>query len=492
MDLPIRKDLAYFIAKLQEGDTEADQLDHLQQIIALLQEETYGLQQLYLSLEEISQTVDKWVYAIHGSLLQSRTSVLEKKNAAVKIDELQQAYAALYIKIIQDNETMNFKSMLSSETIACVMHAALHHLCQIQMWHYQLNYPVPEKLWSHIHFIYLEACEYKVSNHKALLKTILGDSYLTIEERYKRALLLGTTNAAYLDYKEMEALYFLLESWVKYAEVYRRINRASLYGIFLYGDSPPMYQSVVSKAIKDPDKWCSLDTMDLFEMLQNKYKSAVDKKEAVITFDEIAVDTKQLSRIFYAWGNIIHRKFERLSEKILVEAKFNVGAFGKEVNNSQTISLDFSAITEWETRNVSATGYGLLKRWIPDIPVHAGQLIQIRETNHSQHWNLAVIRWIQNVGEQGGCETLLGVELLAPACEFVEFSNGQINGHAILALFTRKGKQMPTIIMPTSVSITGSYRIKEFNQSKEYLIRFTESCDRDKDYVRYFYEVIDF
>lgn len=489
----IRKDLAYLLEDLFLVDEEEEIVAHIHEILLRLRGDYVSLVQRFKILEEINSLVDERTVGARETALNEDSTFLSKRKMTREYDTLQFAIAGAYISVFSDNSMQADERSLDMHQIATAMHRSMYHLSQLQMWHYQLNSPLPDRLWFNLHLVYRESLEYELNNYPLVLVTAGGNCKNTVEENYKRVLLMGGANTAIMDHKEIKYLYILLEDWVQQTTLHQLGNRADIYSIYICSDQGPIYQCMNTPKPKDKNIWHTLDTTELVAMLQKLHHRAEQQNENSVKIKDVILHCKQIHRLLHAWGTMPHRRFKRVDESFTVEMGFNIGKDGGSIDNGLSISDEFTEPGRWGTLNTSPNGYCLVKKGDVDFDLHPGQLIKVHELREAKLgiWHLAQTRWIKHITDQEEPEVAIGVFLLSPSYTYVEFHKHQQTGLAIILPEIEAIHQTSSIIMPTHFVSGDKLDIKDLEGEEEhYMIQLGDCIDFTSDFIRYHYKRI--
>ncbi|MAM86048.1 MAG: GTPase [unclassified Hahellaceae] len=359
---------------------------------------------------------------------------------------------------------------------APAIHRAISDLSSCVLRANQLYCQTPPDTWLELHQLYRFARD----NRLLKIKTVDGYSgtqnETTVEQAYKRVLLLGCCKPNQLRQKDIETAYTAFEHWTDYVSLEIESGATALFVISPKKDLAPAYRSL--QTIPPSTENYGFDTSKLAgllteELAQGHQEAAAGSRQSqhprlhgVETLSE-----PLLLAISQAIGVLAKRSFKRTSSqgRILISVgmtathyfvangtDFNTFLSGDRKNtdasyfadhhrrdvwaqpgsgNSQAGSsgADLSPIRYTGASAASASkdakaGYqqhivplvntspgGYCIQWIGDIPsnVQAGELLGVRE-DESHPWSIGVIRWIRQIRQHG---TQFGVELLAPGAK---------------------------------------------------------------------------
>lgn len=338
----------------------------------------------------------------------------------------------------------------------------------------QLYCASPTNAWLECHRIFRFAFENKLNNLKVEDETNLSRKETSVDDSYKRLLLLGSCRPNQLRQNELAQVFELFQSWADLVDCSPRHVTDALFVVNLERDAPPVYRSLLHDALAS--YYYGLDTSDLahrlseYLSLQNEHK----KRDPHLLEVPPSISDNLLAHLSQALGILTKRSFKRMSSAGRIEVAVGLSAahyhcagkveFQTFIAGSGDMSLAednlflsaaarrrddkwagggldvspggeaiFSADVPIAFKSAKGTSDpdvekpllkaqkvtlintspgGYCAAWEGDTPaaLQAGEVMAVRE--QADHpWSLAVIRWIRQVKHQG---TQIGIELLAP------------------------------------------------------------------------------
>lgn len=395
----------------------------------------------------------------------------QPRKVVVLAHTLHQQLATGYTIVASHTEALGKGADFSNPDalIAKALHRATTDYTINILRHYQLYEPVNKRIWSDLHQFY---CLAKRQN--ILGQQVTDDKFgsSTVENCYKRALLIGCCKPNQLRQEDLLGIFKPLTEWAGLCQLGPASNE-SLFIIDPKADKPPVYRELFKSTI-DPE-WMSLDTKPLatfLKALREKAKPESLKADA----GNYQVSTDLLGHLILAWDSMSKRTFMRLEANDVLELCIGLSAthhflsgevnfealveehgaktftmqtenpFMKvqtqqhrskdvwdspyEANVGQT-SVSLESI-EFHIRNneqqetdntqkycshnvqmLNSSAHGYCVKWPPEAEAYikTGEIVGIKETS-SHHWSIAVIRWVKHSADQ---QIQMGLELISPS-----------------------------------------------------------------------------
>lgn len=364
---------------------------------------------------------------------------------------------------------------VDKRTLNLALHRAMCYIGMALLRSYQSYAPCPVGCWFTLHRLYAYA------EQNGLLKRKLKDKYNTrskstsIEQLYKRIVLLALSNPYSLHQDDIVHVVKLLAEEADGARIRYEGGGGDLFIIELEGDGPPVYTKL-KRAFAGDRRY--LDTSALVRQLlqrqdaegkiagtplsgamihslldswstvphRNSSRSTKPSQvEAVLgltaahhfvsgefSFTAAAGDTAEVSNTGDSAGPVFQSKSQFTSHQIHQEGEEASGpdiwdvtfsydhtAPGDDVNAAENKPAGAAvgdaeySIQSLRMRNSSASGYCLICDSEHGCTAHVGDLIAVRETgaNVINQWGIGVIRRLRQVD---GNELELGVQMLTP------------------------------------------------------------------------------
>ena len=399
----------------------------------------------------------------------------EKQRKVANLSQALQLHTAAGYKLTLMECLDNGGVDKNRKSIAMTMHRAISELAATVLRSHQLYCPSPAQSWLECHRIFRFALRNKLHNQPVEDETLTQRRSSTVDDAYKRLLLLGCSRPNQLRQPELAQVYTLFETWTDLAESGPQATEDSLFVVNLERDNAPVYRSLLDKS--PGHESLSFDTCNLSaeitEILQARNNGSDPNSRLNLP---PSVSNTLLTHLSQALGILAKRNFNRIASQGTLEVCVGLTAThyyvtgGKTFtefvvgNNEQTeqddqddnpfmrrsrqkedawsgamdagssdergpadIPINFrgSAGTNPEgvaERNRPRSHHALLINtspggycvaWETDIPasLQAGEVLGVREQSNHP-WSIAVVRWIRQVKNQG---TQVGIELLAPS-----------------------------------------------------------------------------
>jgi len=360
------------------------------------------------------------------------------------------------------------------KAVAQSVHRAISELSATIVRAHQLYCPSPAHSWLECHRLFRFAHRNKLAGLSVDDETLVHRHSSTVEDSYKRILLLGCARPNQLRQNELLHTYELFETWTEHTQCHPEANDDSLFAINMERDAPPVYRSLLQQQ-PGPDTF-GFDTRTLSRMLSDVLDAGSKSKDApppALTMPHRVNDTL-LAHLSQALGILAKRNFNRITSQGTLELCVGLTAahyfisgeklFGEFISGNNTADDNqenlfirtarskndawsgahdaapsddrlHSADTPINFRgsdgqspqsgsdkarpqshralmvNTSPGGYCVA--WESNVPpsLQAGEILGVRE-QASHPWSVAVVRWIRQVRNQG---TQIGIELLAPS-----------------------------------------------------------------------------
>lgn len=352
------------------------------------------------------------------------------------------------------------------------LHRAISELTGNLLRSTQLYLNTPPRLWLELHSLYLVAVQQHLAGDVRVADTVASrqTEKTSIEEAYKRALLLATCKPNKLRQTEIAQVYQMSEFWAPLVDLREFSSTDELFVFDLAKDAPPTYRALAQAA--DAAHVRAIDPVRLVERLNElRQSSQVGSPRAV---GEAALSAALLGHLAQAWGELSERSFSRVAHDGTLEACLGLTAShyfmsggqdfdimmqgdqarfmiadadnpflkarpitvhrpdertGKDVwslafgstdieSKEREFNLQFQeqeSTSRYDTYqcqivNISPGGYCI--EWSGDVPsgVRAGEVLGLHEEGQPG-WSVGVIRWVKQLPGHGA---QLGIEVLAP------------------------------------------------------------------------------
>lgn len=395
--------------------------------------------------------------------------------------QLTTGYKQATIKLASTHSSHNRDRAL----LALSIEHAMDYLYQSLVRSCQLYCLAPERLWLDLHLLYRVAAEHTVQ----AIQLRRSDKSLSpsIEQRYLAALLLACAGTSQLRQKKIALLARELLEWAPLAKLTTPELESSHFIFLPQVDAPPRARALYGQQVLTG--FIGINCEALVTHLSQILKQSDGKASTTQLSDQV------LQHLITTLGTLSERSFQRrpgngeqltlclgmssVHYHLAQQRDFNESLHARETNkqSSNTPPADVWAFapdaseftsaqdrlplehisyskpdenTEAEARklleqryplyqvnivNQSSGGYCI--QWPAQVPslLQAGELLAIQV--HHDHWNLAVVRWIRQIKNEG---THAGVELLSP--------NAQPCGVQLLRTGTPNSQYLRALLLP--------------------------------------------
>ena len=206
---------------------------------------------------------------------------------------------------LSDNDRLDIQS---KKNLVIAIHRAINESCHSLLRCYQLYCDTPKRIWKELHCLYHLAEEYQV-----LLAAVEDQEnqivqQLSIDDSYKRALLLSRARPNMLRQVELDQLFHVLEKWAGSASLNKNISTDAPFAIHIESDKAPLYSTDIT--VDNPEAFRGLETLQLSESLQN---TTLDSQLEVPAKHQIP--PALLDHLTSAWGPKTSRHHPRKPAK---------------------------------------------------------------------------------------------------------------------------------------------------------------------------------
>lgn len=360
--------------------------------------------------------------------------------------------------------------------VAQAIHRAITEITGNLLRSTQLYLNTPPKLWLELNTLYLTAVRYQLIASIRIADEVTQRQIdkSSIEDVYKRALLLATCKPNKLRQNEIAHIYQLSEIWAPLVSLKEFGGSGELFVFDLTKDAAPTYRSQAQAA--DAGHVRAIDPAALVNRL-GEVRQVTQSSGPKGMHGETALSLGLLNHLIQAWSELSERSFSRVAHEGTLEAclgltathyfvsggqdfeimmmgeqsRFSMSvdsdnlflkakpitqdrpdartgkdvwslAFGsadmeaKERELADKLKSDETPAARYETHtcqivNVSPGGYCI--EWSGEVPagVRAGEILGLHEDDAQPGWSVGVIRWVKQLPGHGA---QLGIEVLAP------------------------------------------------------------------------------
>ena len=225
-------------------------------------------------------------------------------------------YKLTILELIDHSGVEKHKRLLAQ---AC--HRAVSELGNTIVRAHQLYCPSPANSWLECHRIYRFALRNKMVSVQVEDDTLKHRTGSTLDDAYKRILLLGCSRPNQLRQNELTLAYDLFEHWTDRAECISDAQEDSLFVVELERDAPPVYRSLLTRQDITGDTM-GFESRDLSRALADHLHAHRDHggKDADHHDPEnlripSTVNTALLQHLSQAFGILTKRNFNRIPSR---------------------------------------------------------------------------------------------------------------------------------------------------------------------------------
>ncbi|EON93812.1 GTPase - translation elongation factor [Marinobacter lipolyticus SM19] len=399
----------------------------------------------------------------------------EKQRKIANLSQALQLHSAggykLCIQELLDSSSLD----KNRKAVALSVHRAISELAATILRAHQLYCPSPPHSWLECHRLFRFAYRNKLAGIDIDDNTLTHRHSSTVEDAYKRVLLLGCARPNQLRQNELLQSYELFETWTEHVRCGPDIGDDSLFAVNMEQDSPPIYRSLLEQG-PDGDTF-GFDTVELSQMLSEALQAGLARGQdkSGLKLPPRTNET-MLTHLSQALGILAKRNFNRISSQgkleisvgltathyyVAGEKQFHEFVRGNDSGQHDTsnpftspssrpnedvwaqahdaapledrssssdtpINFRNSAgkLPQYDTGKkqrppshqallVNSSPGGYCAAWESNVPptLQTGEILGVRE--HASHpWSIAVVRWIRQIKHKG---TQIGIELLAPS-----------------------------------------------------------------------------
>lgn len=283
---------------------------------------------------------------------------------------------------------------------------------------YRGHHATPPFVFMELHQLYQYA-----ENHQVLDRQIVYEKRAeegTIEQLYKRIMVIATTDPFHLADGVAYGLFHLLGDYLHLCHISKQAAAAAthkhgLHGIDLDGDSPPQV-SQQATVYDDSELMRSLDTSAMLQAIHTRIQSLSSRK----TNAEQTTELKLLRQLAPLQQPAPQRQSQRTSTNRSILTGFGIETVHAVLGRNETqlreiaeagharIDGSGAVLEEWIIGNESATGFMLYRTSLPEHHARVGDITCILHRKNA-HISLAAVRWAKHFDKQ---RTEIGVEII--------------------------------------------------------------------------------
>lgn len=233
----------------------------------------------------------------------------DKARQIIKLSQELMTQMALGYCIVVDDSDDKRGLLRDNKASVIATYRALTYLGQTLLRAYQVYAPYPADVWRHVHQLYQHA------EAKGFAQTVVTDNRVddgcegSIENAYKRILLLALACPYRLRQGEVEQVYAWLCGWSQYTSLNKLVETHNPNGQFMVNldsDDPPTY--LVLRETQDHQIACRLlNAARLADIMREAFVRQRSEKGTKLQ----AINEHVLRRLMLAWGVMPKRRFSR-------------------------------------------------------------------------------------------------------------------------------------------------------------------------------------
>ncbi|WP_257297017.1 hypothetical protein [Endozoicomonas sp. YOMI1] len=346
--------------------------------------------------------------------------------------------------------------------LAAALHRAISESAAAYLFHCLLYRPAPERLWLELHTLYQLARRHNHQGFQQEDPYAPKSSPMSLENLYKRALMLSRSNTDQLSPSEIQQVWEILSLWINHGKIQPESGIKTYFSARLNCDEGLEY------ALPEPDKvHPGVIGLNIRVLTTHLAKIKEDPKAAKV------LPTELIQHLLSSWGPIqkrssprrvasdqcetcfgftglhYHLSGKRSFEDIIAihsdaagksnfseqsddvwsqahdaeirdEDKQSSPSAGEIITFNTEETLDDKYLSALQAKIINSSHTGFCLKINSKLPkqFHAGELIGIRQNNESP-WTLYSVRWL---GISGQNEVTFGVNLITTSIEPVAIS----------------------------------------------------------------------
>lgn len=441
---------------------------HVYHALRELNQFPLGAEQRLTVLETLAEPIEYVVHSLRKHVLGQAFPLTPKKQKVSQLIREILHEAATGYRIYLENIVTAPQGRSTAPTTVSAVERALHYGLLLLFNAYQTYAAPPKGAWMELHKLYAFAVQHGL--HELPTNQAPGSGRDTIDDTYKRILLLALVNPYQLSQDDIQRMYDSLYFWAPYCvltPMTPRTSSRSMFAVNPASDDPPAYYAYCTVESR---QCLLLDTRALVqqvrELVTNGNAHAYPPAVAQLPRDA-------LKRMLLSWGSLSKRAFTRRGNSAQVKVtlglsgtyKFLAGRGKQPVNSNTQSRATFSsqmvgaadgsglyppvwdlndsnavpsiydqargksarktptnfvlanaaandASMSFNITNESAGGYCLLWKQSASGALLVGDMVCIHDAK-TNHCNICVIRWMKNVSDK----MVLGVEILSPCAQ---------------------------------------------------------------------------
>lgn len=287
-------------------------------IIELNQLQTAPQQRLQL-LELIRPKIQFVCSELSRHYLGLAVALPEKQRKIANLSQALQLHAASGYKLCVLGFLDNGGLEKHRKGLATAIHRAISELSATIVRSHQLYCPSPPQSWLECHRLFRYAYSSGLNGYSVDDETLTHRRASTVEDSYKRILLLGCARPNQLRQNELEQTYELFENWTHLVACGPATDADSLFVVNMERDSAPMYRSLLEQ--EPGSESFNFDTRELSAQITESLHARNQEIPRNASQLELPprVSNNLLTHLSQALGILATRNFNRIASQGMLE-----------------------------------------------------------------------------------------------------------------------------------------------------------------------------
>ena len=346
-----------------------------------------------------------------------------------------------------------------------------------------------DALWSDLHKVYFHALQLGLEDTE-VTEHVIGVNSRTINLMYIQTLLMNLANPQRLSKANIRKMSHYVGSLAKFAELRGMGVIEKPMGVFLIelDSKKPPVPYLKNRNTPSVETDILLVTVEVARHIHQQLKYIQEAKaqtnEPVPTAALEVMDEELLKHLIKYFGVTTTRAFARLEKRQAAEVAIGLEAASILFRANKRAKEESRSY--WEVINTSPDGYALKTTQLEDIRIAVGELVSIKESEHSP-WVLGYVVWLITKTEQ----IEAGIKLLSPSAESVTVKSAasNITSNALLLPAIKALNQPISIITDTGyLQVDTVAEIKENNKKSK--LKIKHLIERSACFDRFEYNLI--
>lgn len=269
----------------------------------------FPVEQRFRMLELLCTPISHVCAAMKTHFVGKPFPLTDKARQIIQLSQELMTQMALGYCIVVDDSSEKRGLMRDNKQSLIATYRALTYLGQSLLRAYQVYAPYPADVWRQVHQLYQQAETKGFAQSAVNDNHVDGDCEGSIENAYKRILLLALACPYRLRQGEVEQVYTWLCNWAQYATLNKLVETHNPNGQFmanLDSDDPPTY--LVLRQTQDNQGSCRLLNA---ARLADVMREATVRQRGTKNVGLQAINEHVLRRLMLAWGVMPKRRFSR-------------------------------------------------------------------------------------------------------------------------------------------------------------------------------------